>query len=112
MQCLKCGRDTEKNGVFCGSCLENMEKHPVRQGTYIQLPKRDEKRLPPKKRPPTPEEVVLRQRRTIRNLRRTVAALFLLLLAAAAALAWKLDIKDINLNTGKNYSYQPTKNTR
>lgn len=111
MQCLKCGRDTEQNGVFCEACLATMEQYPVRQGTYIQLPKRDEKKLVPKKRPPAPEEVIARQRNTIRKLRRTVAILVLLILAAAAVLVWKADLEKIDLNVGKNYSYQPTKQT-
>lgn len=40
MNCLRCGKETEENQVFCKECLEDMERHPVKPGTPIQLPNR------------------------------------------------------------------------
>lgn len=41
MNCIRCGRETEDNQVFCTECLQDMEKHPVKPGTPIQLPVRE-----------------------------------------------------------------------
>ena len=58
MYCLKCGRDTVANKIFCEDCLSGMDRYPVKPGTAIQLPQRTTKVAPkkPVKRTPTPEE--------------------------------------------------------
>ena len=60
MYCLKCGRDTVANKIFCQDCLTGMERYPVKPGTAIQLPQRTTKVIPkkPAKRTPTPEEQI------------------------------------------------------
>lgn len=40
MECLKCGKETKENQVFCSECKQIMEQYPVKPGTPIQLPKR------------------------------------------------------------------------
>ena len=42
MNCMKCGRETENEQVFCQGCLQIMEKYPVRPGTVVLLPRRRE----------------------------------------------------------------------
>ena len=42
MPCMKCGRKTENESVFCSDCLSEMEKYPVRPGTVVRLPRRHE----------------------------------------------------------------------
>lgn len=42
MKCLKCGRKIEENQVFCTDCLLAMEKYPVKPGTAVILPSRNE----------------------------------------------------------------------
>ena len=42
MNCMKCGRETENEEVFCRNCLQIMEKYPVRPGTVVLLPRRRE----------------------------------------------------------------------
>ena len=37
MYCLRCGKETELEKVFCGECLQTMEKYPVKPGTAIHL---------------------------------------------------------------------------
>ena len=41
MKCLKCGKDTDKETVFCNECLQSMEEYPVKPGTAIQLRRRE-----------------------------------------------------------------------
>ena len=88
MQCMKCGRDTEPDQVFCGSCKETMAKYPVRPGVVVQLPRRTEavvKKQPSRRRVSlTAEEQVQLLRRAVRRL----ALLCVLLLAAVIGLSW------------------------
>ena len=42
MNCLKCGRETVSEQVFCEKCLLEMEKYPVKPGTAVKLPDRRE----------------------------------------------------------------------
>ena len=60
MYCLKCGRETGSEKVFCDDCLTAMEQHPVKPGTPIHLPRRDQMDTPKKtsrtKRAPNLEE--------------------------------------------------------
>ena len=41
MNCLKCGKETEAEKLFCEDCLQSMEAYPVKPGTAIYLPKQD-----------------------------------------------------------------------
>lgn len=52
MNCMRCGKETEGKAVFCPECLEDMERHPVKPGTLIHIPARQEPdaRKPAKKR--------------------------------------------------------------
>lgn len=84
MQCLKCGREIPVGQVFCQCCLADMEKYPVKTGTPIRIPKRQES-APVKKqshrRPPADPEVQVKRLK----LRLWIANLLLLILLAAAA---------------------------
>lgn len=40
MYCLRCGKETADNKVFCKSCLDSMEAYPVKPGQPIVLPNR------------------------------------------------------------------------
>lgn len=40
MSCMRCGKETEESQVFCAECLADMERHPVKPGTPVQLPVR------------------------------------------------------------------------
>ena len=42
MNCVKCGRETLDENVFCQECLSVMAKYPVRPGTVVFLPRRKE----------------------------------------------------------------------
>ena len=88
MQCIKCGRDTEPDQVFCGSCRETMAKYPVRPGVVVQLPRRKEavvkKQISRRRASLSAEEQVQLLRRAVRRL----ALLSVLLLAAVIGLSW------------------------
>ena len=62
MNCMKCGRETESDQIFCCTCLLEMEQSPVKPGTVILLPPQKAstpKKQPRKKKIPlTPEESV------------------------------------------------------
>lgn len=42
MNCMKCGKTTTNEQVFCDDCLQVMAKHPVKPGTPVYLPQRQE----------------------------------------------------------------------
>ena len=82
MYCLKCGRDTKYDKIFCEDCLNGMDEYPIKPGTAIQLPQRTEAVVFKKaaKHAPTPEE-------RISSLRRTVAILIILLILVVTGAA-------------------------
>ena len=41
MSCIRCGKEARVDQVFCEECLADMERHPVKPGTPIQLPNRE-----------------------------------------------------------------------
>lgn len=86
MACIKCGKDTVAGAEFCKECLADMEQHPVKQGTPLILPKRDE--LPAlrasRRKTLKPEQQVLQLKRTLRWV--LGLCIVLLLIATAAIL--------------------------
>ena len=61
MNCLKCGRETVSEQVFCEDCLLLMEKYPVKPDTAVKLRERREVsafRRPKKRRTVNAEEQV------------------------------------------------------
>ena len=107
MNCLRCGRETSEDHVFCDSCREEMEKYPVHPGTAVLLPRR-EREAPPKKprhharSAPSAEEQVKKLRRQRRRLSVIVAVLAVLLVLSSLALIYKLQEKPVR--PGQNYS--------
>lgn len=105
MNCMKCGRETLENNVFCQNCLAEMEKYPVRPDTVVLLPRRREpsliKKLP-KRHVPTPEE-------QITFLRKCVMYLSIILAVCIVAIALMLRptmhyVLDEHYEIGQNYS--------
>ena len=43
MKCLRCGNNAPEDQLFCDECLTSMDNHPVKPGTPIHIPKRDER---------------------------------------------------------------------
>lgn len=81
MKCLRCGTAITSDQVFCESCRQDMERHPIDPGTPIVLPNRSQRR-PGKnghKKIRKPEE-------QIANLKALIFWLLLVIVALAAAL--------------------------
>ena len=111
MHCVKCGRKTEGEQVFCQLCLEDAGKYPVKPGTPIQLPHRAPeppvKKKPGKEKPELkPEERIARLRRRVRWLTLALAASLLAFALSAAAALWLLDQRDTQARSriGQNYT--------
>lgn len=109
MQCLKCGKETRNEQVFCARCLAVMEEYPIKPDVHIQLPKCADRDIPKKsgkkRRAPSPEEQIVILRR--RN-RRLVAALLAmaLLLGAAGYLLVRATVSTEETELGKNYTFE------
>lgn len=114
MNCLKCGRETESEHVFCTACLEVMGAYPVKPGTPVQLPKRAIVPEQPKKklhrrRNLPPEEQVTHLRGAVRWLLATVALLAVALSIVAAMLIYELSQPHLPQpgGLGRNYTAAP-----
>lgn len=83
MACLRCGKKTDENQIFCPECLEIMEKQPVKPDTPIQIPNRASRSL--QKR--TSAVISHRNSKKLRWLRSPVLWLVILAVLLAAALA-------------------------
>ena len=105
MNCIKCGRETIGEDVFCQSCLTEMEKYPVQPGTVVLLPRRKEhaySKKAAKRHTPSMEE-------QIAVLRKRITVITFLLLLAIAAVAVMLEptmhyLRDEHFEIGQNYS--------
>ena len=104
MYCMKCGRDTDEDHVFCESCRENMLLHPVDPGTAIHLPNRTvRKKAAPKKRPIPPEEQIQNLRRSLRRTRGFALILLVILIMTAVIFVHQLTGAEAPL-IGQNYT--------
>lgn len=105
MNCMKCGRETQGENVFCQDCLVEMEKYPVLPETVVLLPRRRENTITkkvPKRHVPTAEEQISELREWVRVLLVVVA-----ICIAAIALMFKPTmhyIRDEHVEVGQNYS--------
>lgn len=113
MNCMKCGRETISEQVFCEDCLLEMKKYPVRPGTVVQIPLRRESsqgKKPSKKRSIPLEDQVKHLKKRVRWL-----SLALVIALAAAALLVKPAVEHLledNFKIGQNYTtIQPTEPT-
>lgn len=105
MDCMKCGRETENEAVFCQNCLTEMEKYPVQPGTVVLLPRRRESSVlkkTPKRHVPTAEE-------QIRTLRKWVLWMAVLLFICITAIVLMFNptmhyVLDEHVEIGQNYS--------
>ena len=109
MSCLRCGRETEEGRSFCDLCLEEMEKYPVRPGTAVMLPRRQES-TPPKKtkrHAPVPAEEQIKKLKKQKAVLCATLGLIILLLAAVLILERAEPVKEY-LRPGQNYSAMET----
>ena len=114
MFCLRCGRDTVDQQVFCDRCQQDMNAYPVRPGTAIHLPRRNTviavKKKGRRKKTVTPEEQVLNLKRSLRRVWALACVLFLLLTLAGGALFYAFIHWDDPI-LGRNYTIDVTQHT-
>ena len=107
MYCMKCGKETKENQVFCDACLVIMDKHPVKPGTHIQIPQRPASHTSKpvsRKRSYTPEEQVLRLRRSVKGLVLALVCTILAFGLTITFLAHSVAEARQNASIGKNYN--------
>lgn len=110
MNCLKCGKKTENEQVFCSQCLETMEAYPVKPDVHIQLPGRRttpaEMKAGRKRRTPSPEEMVAVLRKRQKVLQAAVAMLLALVVLLCVFGGRMLQKSQTGEETewGKNYT--------
>ena len=113
MYCLKCGKDTKNEQVFCDACLENMLPYPVKPDAVVTLPHRETtatKKQSGRKRPQSPEEQVVHLRKLVRRLLLALAVMTVLLGLAAAMLLKIYFGPATSSDIGKNYTIDTTWN--
>ncbi len=86
MGCMKCGRDIVEGQTFCPSCLETMERYPVRSNTPVIIPNR--RKDAPKKAPSRRKLSQEEQIRRLRKLNRTLSFLLALSLMISIFLGY------------------------
>ena len=99
MACIKCGRKTKEQQVFCDDCLAQAESYPVDPATAIQLPAREATLLPKKKNGKKradlpPEEQLPRLRSSFRWLLLALIVMLISFCLTAAMLLYLLDQRD------------------
>lgn len=106
--CLKCGKKTKDEQVFCETCLQSMEAYPVKPEVHIQLPNRKTGQQPKKsgkkRRNLSADEQVVFLRSRIRRLK-VLAALLALLLVMTGVMLLHTTLDEKDLNIGKNYTF-------
>lgn len=93
MNCMKCGKKTDGTNVFCGECLADMARYPVKPGTTVQIPPKREvpERKPVRaKKERTPEEQVVHLQKSVRTLTVLAACLATALAVTLGALVYTL----------------------
>lgn len=105
MKCMKCGVGIQAGQVFCEDCLADMAQHPVKPGTPVTLPRRENQVVTKRnwKRARKPEEIVNRQRRLIGVLMAVVLALSISLTVCIYVLLNPGNVGQPNDVPGQNY---------
>ena len=107
LNCLKCGKETSEQNVFCNHCLEVMAQYPVKPGTAIVLPHREAEvaeKKPPRRREASIKEQLQSHKTTIRWLLVTLCALLVALLFVSGMLLRVLQEQDPSQEIGRNYT--------
>lgn len=114
MTCLKCGRDTVDDHVFCKDCLAVMDRYPVKPGTPVHLPRHaftpGNKKQTPRKRTVSQEEQIERLRKRLRRSRIAGLVLLVALSLAAVILVREFAGEDVPA-IGQNYTIDISKDT-
>lgn len=105
MKCMKCGRETAADQIFCQDCLLDMERYPVKPGTAVLLPiHRDSSasRKNTKRRAPSAEDQIRALKKRIRLL--VIFLLISLVLIVCLAFPAAEHLMEKQVLPGQNYS--------
>ena len=110
MQCIKCGKETADNRIFCEGCLGTMADYPIQADAKVTLPHREEA-VTPKKQPRkrTVEELLESSRRLNRRLITALVAVSVLFALSVTALIYTYDSGDQLPTIGRNYTIDTTR---
>ena len=111
MNCMKCGRETAEEQVFCTSCLEEMERYPVKPGTVVHIPNRakdDEIRKIAYRRKPmlSVSEQLVRLEKKLLWARIALAVMLILCGLLSLAVGRMMTDWDVEQVIGQNYSIE------
>ena len=109
MNCLRCGRETVQENVFCNACLGYMEEYPIKPGTAVQIPDREayfEKNQPAPRNHVSPEAIISKLRRTVRVLVAVLLILSLCLGVTTWFLFQSISVQRFTMpgDMGRNYT--------
>ena len=105
MQCLRCGRETDGDHVFCFLCESIMVKQPVKPNTVVTIPERSVRyRTNPNRKPQKPEDDTEQLHRTILQLRLWVCMLMAALMLCVGVLTWQELAREDEPAIGQNYT--------
>ena len=112
MSCLKCGRETAEDNVFCEACLENMAAHPVKPGIRVTIPKRPKSEpAHPVVKTQTPEEIIEKLHKRIGLLVVLILVLFVGLCISVGVIAYHhATTEHGGFGIGQNYSTEAPDN--
>ena len=114
-KCLKCARPCQENQAFCGECLAEMQKYPVKPGVVVLLPQPEKRaKIPTRRRhsAPPPEEQLVKLKKRV-----TALWLALILSLSAAGVLGYLTVANLLVQKenrplpGQNYSAETTANS-
>ena len=104
MHCLRCGRETDGEGVFCFLCESVMVKQPVKPNTVVTIPQRPVRTSGAAvRKPQKTEDDTAQLRRTILQLRLWVCMLMAALMLCVGVLTWQELNRDTEPAIGQNY---------
>lgn len=88
MQCLKCGREISAGDVFCRECLADMAHYPIKPGTPLRIPQRQENTAAKKQAPRRPAVPAEEQVKRLKRRLRLVSAVLAVVVALGCLAAW------------------------
>lgn len=108
MSCLRCGKETTNEQLFCADCLAQMDRQPVKPGTPVYIPHRSHEeplKQIRKRRAATPEERLKVSKTLNQWLVAAVAVLTILSSVLGIFLHDALNNRESEPPVGRNYAY-------
>lgn len=108
MSCLRCGKETKDEQLFCADCLAQMDQQPVKPGTPIYIPHRSHEeplKQIRKRRAATPEERLKVSKALNQWLVAAVAVLTIVSSVLGIFLHDALNAQEPEPPVGRNYTY-------